>query len=389
MKIAHFDTIAGISGDMTLGAFISAGLPVNELSDELKKLQLPGIEMEASHVVRHGIAGVKAEVITLEDHPAHRSLHDIIEIIETSNLTKKVKETAKRIFRVLAEAEAIVHHQDIQKIHFHEVGALDSIADIVGTAICLDKFGIEAVYSTPVKLGSRGIIDTEHGKLPLPGPATLEILKGYPTILTDIPMELTTPTGAAIIKALSAGMLLDRQMTTSAIGYGAGSRETDRLPNLLRVVIGDISPEYLTSTDILIEANIDDMNPEIYPYVIEQFLSHGVNDAFLVPVIMKKGRPGIILSVLTDKAKLDDIAKIFFAETTTLGIRISEVSRCMLERSEVQVATKFGTVKMKKIVIDGKNKFLPEYEECKRIAIETALPLPDVYRLLERETGGV
>jgi pyridinium-3,5-bisthiocarboxylic acid mononucleotide nickel chelatase len=388
MKILHFDTIAGISGDMTLGAFVSAGLPVDELSDELKKLHLPGIELEASHIIRHGIAAVKVNVLVSEAHTSHRSLHDILNILETSNLSAKVKETATKIFYVLGEAEATVHCQDIQKIHFHEVGALDSIVDIVGAAVCLEIFGIDAVYSTPIKLGSGGMIDTEHGKLPLPGPATLEILKGYPTIMTDIPMELTTPTGAAIIKAMSLGTLSDEEIRVHAIGYGAGSKESKEFPNLLRIVVGEMLPEYLGSTDLLIEANIDDMNPEVYPYVVEQFLSHGAKDAFLVPIIMKKGRPGIVLSVLTDRTKLDEISRIFFSETTTLGVRVTGVSRRMIDREDTRLATKFGLVKMKKILLGGKSKFVPEFEECKRIAIEKKMPLLEVYQVLQRETGG-
>jgi pyridinium-3,5-bisthiocarboxylic acid mononucleotide nickel chelatase len=388
MKILHFDTLAGISGDMTLGAFVSAGLPVDELSDELKKLHLPGIELDASHIIRHGIAAVKVNVLVSEAHPSHRSLRDILNILESSTLSTKVKETATKIFHVIGEAEAKVHHQDVQKIHFHEVGALDSIVDIVGTATCLEKFGIEAVYSTPIKLGSGGVIDAEHGKLPLPGPATLEILKGYPTIMTDIPMELTTPTGAAIIKALSSGILTDEEIRIHAIGYGAGYRESKEFPNLLRIVVGEILSEYLVSTDFLIEANIDDMNPEIYPYVVEQFLSHGAKDAFLVPIIMKKGRPGIILSVLTDRASLDEMSRIFFSETTTLGLRVSEVSRRMIDREDICLETKFGLVQMKKVLIDGKSKFIPEFEECKRIAVQNKMPLLEVYQVLQRDADG-
>lgn len=388
MKILHFDTFAGISGDMTLGAFVSAGLSIDELSDELKKLGIPGIELEASHIIRHGIAAVKVNVLTSDAHAPHRSLRDILNILESSKLSTKVKETATKIFHVLGEAEAIVHHQNIQKIHFHEVGALDSIADIVGAAICIEKFGIDTVYSTPVKLGSGGMIDTEHGKLPLPGPATLEILKEYPTIMTDIPMELTTPTGAAIIKAMSSGILNDEAIRIHAVGYGAGSKESQKFPNLLRIVVGEMLPEHHMSTDFLIEANIDDMNPEIYPYVVEKFLSHGAKDAFLVPIIMKKGRPGVILSVLTVRSKLDDMSKIFFSETTTLGVRISEVSRRMIDREDAHLETKFGLVQMKKVLIGGKSKLVPEFEECKRIAFENKIPLIEVYKVLQRETGG-
>jgi uncharacterized protein (TIGR00299 family) protein len=383
MKIAYFDTIAGVSGDMTLGAFISAGLPVDELRHEIEKLNLQGVELEASHLQRNGITAVKLDVIISSRQTHHRHLKDIYAMIDGSSLSARVKRDAKNIFMEVAKAEAHVHNSTIEKIHFHEVGALDSIVDIVGAAICLEKFGIEQVYSSPVRVGSGGFVDTEHGKLPLPGPATSEILKQYPTVLTDTPFELTTPTGAAIIKTMSAGILASEQMRVESIGYGAGTREIPHVPNLLRIMIGELPQQFERDEVVLVETNIDDMNPEIYPYVIEKLLAEGANDAYLTPIIMKKGRPGTVLSVLVERAKLDDIVKIIYAETTTLGVRVLPVQRIKLNRTQKEIQTDLGTVKVKVVDRGGQKEYVPEFEECKRISRERNIPLKDVYRQLE------
>lgn len=387
MRIVYFDTIAGISGDMTLGAFVSAGVSLDTLSAELRKLNLRGVELEARHVERNGIAAVNVEVIVSDRQTHHRSLLDVTNIIEKSTLSTRVKENAKKIFHELARAEAKVHNTPIEKIHFHEVGALDAIADIVGSAICLEILKAERVYSSPVKLGSGGFVDTEHGRMPNPVPAVLEILKEYPTILTDIPFELTTPTGAAIVKALSSGTLKTEKMLVETIGYGAGTRELDEMPNLLRVLIAELPVEYDEDEMVIVETNIDDMNPEIYPYVMEKLLAAGAHDAYTVPVIMKKGRPGILLSALTQRTNLDTIVEVIFRETTTLGVRIQHVERKKLARTQRQVPTSLGMVNVKVINMDGKEKLVPEFEECKRIALEKRMPLVEVYDRLEREFG--
>ena len=385
MKVAYFDTIAGISGDMTLGAFVSAGFSVNELSSQLNKLNLSGFELEARHVERSGIVAVKIDVI-ISDHPKyHRHLKDIYELINTSALSSRVKEQAKKIFHEIGVAEAKVHDSTLEKVHFHEVGAVDSLVDIVGTAICLEHFGIEDVFSSPVKLGSGGFVDTEHGKMPIPTPATLEILKAYPTILTEIASELTTPTGAAIIKSLSKGVLSAERIRVQSIGYGAGSKEIQEVPNLMRVIIGELDPDYTTDEVVSIETNIDNMNPEIYPYVIEELLSAGAHDAYVIPVVMKKGRPGVILSTLAERSKLDDILAVIFRETPTLGVRIQPIERRKLKRRQKQIQTSMGSVNVKAITNNGRELLAPEFEECKRIAREKNLPLIEVYKLLEKE----
>jgi hypothetical protein len=385
MKIAYLDTIAGISGDMTLGAFISAGVSLDRLIAELGKLRLGGFEVTAKHLQRNGITAVRVDVVISEAPKYHRHLADINAIIEGSDLNLAVKDRAKKIFHEVAVAEAKVHDSTIEKVHFHEVGAIDSLVDIVGTSICMEELGIERVFSSPVKIGNGGTIKTQHGVMPIPTPATSEILKGYPVILTDIPFELTTPTGAAIIKALSHGTLTFEQLRVSSIGYGTGTRELPGLPNLLRVVIGELEPRSDRDEIVVIETNIDDMNPEILPYVIEKLITAGANDAFLTPILMKKGRPGQLLSALVERSRMEEILSIIFRETTTLGVRIQHVERRKLARAQKSVQTSLGTVTAKSVIIEGVEKLIPEFEECKRIALEKNLPLKEVYSILDRE----
>lgn len=399
MTIAYFDTFAGISGDMTLGAFIHAGVPLEHLQIELKKLGIGGYSLHSRIIERSAISAVKIDVEIEGEHHHHheshhnhehshgkaRSLKDILSLIKSSELSAQIQRRAEKIFTVIGEAEAKIHNTTIDKIHFHEVGAVDSIVDIVGTCICLEFFNIEKIYSSPIHLGSGGFVNTQHGTMPIPTPATVEILKDYPTVLTNISSELTTPTGAGIIKALSSGTLSLEQLNVKRIGYGAGTKELEHVPNLLRVFIGEFNPVYETDELVSVETNIDDMNPEVYPFVIEKLLSRGAHDAYLIPVIMKKGRPGIVLSALVHRGKLDDVVKIIFEQTTTLGVRIQTVERKKLQRDSKTIVTRFGNVKVKSIVANGVERLVPEFEECKRIALEKNIPLKDVYRLLESE----
>jgi len=383
--IAYLDTIGGISGDMTLGAFVSAGMPFDTLANELAKLGLEGFELQASHIERSGIVATKIDVVVSQQPHYHRHLKDINELIDRSSLSQSVKERAKKIFLEVARAEAVIHGSTIEKIHFHEVGAIDSLVDIVGASICIEFFNIDEVYSSPVKVGGGGFVKSAHGKLPVPTPATMEILKDYPVVLTDIQHELTTPTGAAIVKALSRGMFPTARLKATAIGYGAGTKEFEAIPNLLRVMIGKIDQEYETDTVIVVEANIDDMNPEIYPYVIERLMEAGAYDAFVLPVLMKKGRPGMILSAITERGKLDAVNAVIFKETTTLGVRTIPSERFKLPRSSREVKTSLGPVKVKVVVNEGTERIVPEFEECKRIAREKNMALKDVYKILEKE----
>lgn len=385
MRIAYFDTIAGIAGDMTLAAFVSAGLPIDELAAELRKLGLGGFELSAAHVRRSHIDAVHIDVTITDPPKFHRDPVTIDRLIAASGLSDGVKSTARQIFGVLAQAEAKVHNAPLEKVHFHEVGAVDSIVDIVGAAIALERMGIERVYSSPVRLGSGGLITTQHGIMPVPAPATMEILRDYPTVLTSIPHELTTPTGAAIIKALSVGVLDTERFSVSAIGYGAGTKEFAEVPNFLRVMIGELPGEAEEEQIVTVETNIDDMNPQIYPALIEDLLRAGAHDAYLVPIIMKKGRPGILLSVMTGRAALDTVVGIIYRQTTTIGLRIQHVGRKKLPRRQLDVATSFGPVKAKAVIRDGKEVIAPEFEEARRIAQALGRPLPDVLRALEQE----
>jgi len=385
MRIAFLDTIGGISGDMTMAAFVSAGLPVETLQAEVGKLGIGPVELIARHVTRSAITAVQLDVVVPHAHDHHRTLREIESIITSGSLSAGVTERALATFRLIAEAEAKIHDTTLDHVHLHEVGAPDSIVDVVGAAVCLEYFGIERLYSTPVRLGSGGMISTQHGTMPTPAPATLEILKGYPTVMTGYPYELTTPTGAAIIRALSSGTLTDDVITPKTVGYGAGSKEFPEVPNLLRVVIGSTPGSPSLEELLIVETNIDDMNPQVYPYLIETLLASGAHDAYLVPVIMKKGRPGILLSVMVGRSGLDNVVETIYRETTTIGLRIITTGRRKLRREENRAQTSFGTVKVKVVERGGKEVATPEFEECRRIAREQNLPLLDVMRTLERE----
>ena len=388
MKIAYLDTIGGIAGDMTMAAFVSAGLPFDDLASELKKLNLGDFELVAKHVRRNAIDAVHIDVVITREPHYHRHLHDILALIDASGLHEGVKSRARAIFTVIAEAEARIHDSNIDKVHFHEVGALDSLVDVVGVSICMQKFGIQRVYSSPVRLGNGGFVNTQHGIMPTPAPASLEILKDYPTVLTSIREELTTPTGAAIVKALSTGTLDEEVIKVQSIGYGAGTKEFKEIPNFLRLIVGELEPEFEKEQIMVVETNIDDMNPQVYPFLIEQLLAAGAHDAYLVPIVMKKGRPGILLSVMVGQGKMNDIIGLIYRETTTIGLRVQRIGRMKLPRRESVAQTSFGPVKAKSVVRDGKEVIAPEFEECKRIAREKGLPLLEVVRLLERELSG-
>lgn len=409
MKIAYFDTFAGIAGDMALGAFISAGLDANYLQQEIEKLNLGDVHLEVRKVVRSGITAAKVDVVVHgeietvkdlgSDHHAHghsragshhdhghgKSYLEIKHLIEGSRLTDAVKAKSIAVFGKLAEAEAKIHDTTVEKIHFHEVGAVDSIVDIVGAVICMELTGVERLYTSPIRVGSNGYIEAQHGVLPVPAPATLEILKGYPILFNDVSHELTTPTGAAIVSALSAGVLKEQAIEVESIGYGAGSREMERLPNLLRVVIGTIGSKTEEDHVLLVEANMDDINPQLIPYTIEKVLEAGATDAYVTPVLMKKGRPGFLLSVLTSESKLEGVTAVIYRESTTLGMRIQAIRRSKAHRELRTAETSFGTVQVKESVIEGKVRVAAEFEECRRIAEEKGLPLPDVMRKINAE----
>jgi hypothetical protein len=385
MKIAYFDTIGGIAGDMTLSAFVSAGLPLDVLARELGKLGLQGVELRGSHVMRNGITAVHIDVIFPAGARRHRHLKDITTIIQGSSVSERVKADALHVFGLLANAEATIHNTSVEKVHFHEVGAVDAIVDIVGAAICLEYFGIDRVYTSPVKVGSGGLVTTEHGALPTPTPATMEILRGYPIVHTGNPHELTTPTGAALVRGFSSGILAEQQIIVDAIGYGAGTQELADLPNLLRVCIGTMAGAEETDHVHVIETNIDDMNPQIFPHLIETVLASGAIDAYLTSVVMKKGRPGHLLTVLATEEKVGALAEVLTSNTTTIGLRVQRVSRKKLPRRELFVETSFGRIRAKAVLRDGKERISAEYDECRRIAEEKGIPLIEVMNRLNNE----
>ena len=383
MRIAYFDIISGISGDMTLGACVDAGVSFEVLRDELRTLPLEGYTLTRRTISRSHISAVKIDVDIVgggaEHH--HRGYSDIVRIIDGSRLSEHVRESAKAMFLTLARAEAHVHGSTVEEVHFHEVGAVDSIVDIVGTAICLDLLGIERVYTSAVRTGSGATVQTQHGRMPVPAPATIEILRDYPVALTDIPHELTTPTGATIVATLSEGVLDgDVPFTVSAVGYGAGSKDIPGTPNLLRLLVGSIPDAPQGERLLQLDTNIDDMPPELLPHVIERLLESGARDAWLTPVLMKKGRPAHVLSVLADEAHRETLLGVMYAETSTLGIRVQPVARRILPREQQRADTRFGQVTVK-VIHHGEHRIrVPEYEECRRIARERNLPLIQVYR---------
>lgn len=378
MKIAYFDCFSGISGDMILGALIDAGLDSKELESELGKLKISGFKLRMEKTVRKGISGTKFSVDINERH-VERHLKDIIEIVDQSDLGDEVKNLSKKIFKELARVEAKIHNKNIEEIHFHEVGGLDSIIDVIGSVIGINKLSIEAVYSSKVHVGT-GFVECEHGTIPVPAPATLELLKGIPIYSKGIKAELVTPTGACILKTLSKSFGVVPEMKVRKIGYGSGSRDLE-IPNLLRVYIGETNNgKYEKDEVILIETNLDNMSPELFDYTCETLLKQGVLDVFMTPIFMKKTRPATMLSVLTTPDKLDKAISIIFAETTTLGVRIQRVERKKLVRGIISVKTRFGEIKVKVSKIGKQIKNIaPEYENCKEIAIKQQIPLKDVY----------
>ncbi|MGB2630496.1 MAG: nickel pincer cofactor biosynthesis protein LarC [Candidatus Omnitrophota bacterium] len=378
MKVAFFDCFSGISGDMVLGALVDLGIELGFLESELASLGLEGYKIRHDKAVRRGISGSKVKV---EDtaRRTERSYKDIVGLIEESRLSSGVKTTSLKIFKNLAIVEGKIHGMDHEEVSFHEIGGTDSIIDIVGTAVSLEKLGIERVYSSKVHVG-RGFVECGHGKLPVPAPATLELLEGIPVYSTGIEGELVTPTGAAILKSVSRGFGNMPEMKIGRVGYGAGDKDYN-IPNLLRVVIGEASISgYDADRVFLVETNIDDMNPEFFGHIFSLLEKEGCLDVFMTPVYMKKNRPATLLSVLAGPEKLDDILSVIFSETTSIGVRIREVERRKLSRQKISVMTEFGEIEVKVGRMDGEIKNIaPEYESCRKIALEKRVPLKDVY----------
>jgi hypothetical protein len=384
MKIAYFDCFSGISGDMTLGALVDAGVELSALEAELRRLNLPNWKISAEKVKRGAIFATQVKVEAAETHH-HRGLTEILRLIAQANLALRIADRATRIFRRLGEAEAKVHQVDIEKVHFHEVGAVDAIIDIVGAAIGFELLGIDEFACSSLDVGA-GNVKTAHGILPVPAPATAELLRGSPTYSSGILKELVTPTGAAIATTLATRFGDMAPINLQSIGYGAGSADLAARPNILRLLIGDaVGMEKGERWDLpvtVIEANLDDMNPQIYGYFVEQALDAGALDVFSTPVQMKKNRPGILVTLLCESASENKLIDLIFRETTTIGVRTHEVRRRTLEREIVPVATPLGEVRMKVSRMNGTMlNATPEYEDCRQIAAQKGIPLKQVIAL--------
>ena len=395
MRIAYFDCFAGISGDMTLGALIDAGLDPALLQAELDKLNLSGLSATFHPTTKHGIAGTRAE-LHVADHPVSpaeehhvdlehchapgsvRHLEDILSIIRHSHLEESVKTTSARVFQRLTEAEARVHGLAPEEVHLHEVGALDAIGDVVGAVAGLRLLNIDQVYASPLRFGT-GLVECAHGHYPVPVPGVLALCEQVPCEQTQIRAELVTPTGAALITTLAESFGPPPAMRQEGVGYGAGRRDLDEVPNLLRVRIGETIPDLHQDRAVLVEANIDDMNPEVYGYLFDLLLERGARDVYITPVHMKKGRPGNLLSVLADETELEVVINTLLTETTTIGVRFHRVERRKLERRIITVSTPYGPVRVKVCYLDDQRRLAPEYDDCAHLARQQNVPILAIY----------
>ena len=393
MRALYFDAFAGVSGDMTVGALLALGLDLEQLRAELATLPVHGYALRAERRLVNAITAVKFDVDLHGAHGhahghahehehehAHRSFGEIRRMIEGSGLTPRVKETALAIFGRLAEAEGRVHGVPAEAVTFHEVGAVDSIVDIVGTAIGLVALAVDRVYVSALPLGS-GLVRSQHGVIPVPGPATVELLRGFPVRVGDGASELITPTGAAIVAALARPGEVVPPLQIEAVGYGAGTRTLPDRPNVLRLLLGRVVPASAGDEVIEIAATIDDANPELYAYALDAVFAAGARDAWLIPAQMKKGRPGVVLHALADPWARDAVAAAILRETTAIGLRFHAVQRVVLPREVVSVETPFGPVRVKIAVApDGTRNVAPEYEDCRQVAAERGVALKVVYQ---------
>ncbi len=382
-KIAYFDCFAGISGDMCLGALVDAGVDISDIKRGLKKLPIQNYSLTSKKVLRGSISATKVDVIIKAEGKRQKAKgkkwKDIEKTIKTSQLSEKIKQKGLHIFKRLFEAEARVHGEPFDKVHLHELGGTDCLVDIFGALIGLDILGIEKIYVSSINLGS-GSVKTEHGMLPVPAPATAELLKGYPVYSSEIPFELTTPTGAAIVSGMNADPYSLSEITIEKIGYGAGNRDIANMSNTLRILIGKEanagkSKEFVT----VIETNIDDMNPQFYEYVMEMLFKAGAHDVFLENIIMKKGRPAVKLTIISEESDIDKISSILFQETTTIGLRFYKAHRRTLDRKIKKIKTKYGDVRIKVSTSKGNIvNISPEYEDLKAIAKKTKIPIKKI-----------
>jgi uncharacterized protein (TIGR00299 family) protein len=391
--LAYFDCFCGISGDMTLGALIDLGTPLEWLQKELSRLPLKGFHLTAKRVIRNGMTA-NLVTVEVEAHGPSRDFKKIRSLLENCPLSEAVKSRSLDIFGKLARAEARIHGCSVEEVHFHEVGAIDAIVDIVGTALCLEKLGIEKVVASQIPLGT-GFVECRHGKLPVPAPATIEILKDVPVYGTEIADELVTPTGAAIIASVAESFGPLPPMHVEKTGYGAGQRDLKDRPNLLRIINGtpadlkkDLRDRLQADEIIILETCIDDMNPELFGFIMERLFADGAMDVYWIPVQMKKNRPGTMVQVLCDESCKERLIERLLTETTSLGVRYYKAGRRLLFREQYTVRTSLGEIQVKKVKdLDGGFRFIPEYEVCKKIALQRKLPLRVVYDTIIKEAA--
>jgi uncharacterized protein (TIGR00299 family) protein len=394
-RVAHFDATTGAAGDMILGALIDAGAPLDEIRAALSTLPLPAFRIEATEVRHRGFRALRLAV-DAPDETDHRHLPDVKKVLAAGELPRPVLAAAVRVFERLAEAEARSHGIPLEKVHFHEVGAADAILDIAGSALALHLLGVDDVTFSPLALGT-GEVATAHGLIPVPVPAVLELTRGVPTVRTDVPFELLTPTGAAILTTLGRPAA-DVPIVAERVGVSCGSRELPDRPNLLRVTLGTSARSagpndripWEADEVVVLETNLDDMSPEILPAVLEDLLAAGALDAFLTPVLMKKGRPGHLLTVLVEESAAEKIAALLFRETTTFGLRRSKQPRWKLARESREIETPWGPLRVKVGDLGGgRKRVTPEFESCRAIADRTGRPLLEVYRAVEEHIRSI
>jgi hypothetical protein len=380
--IAYADCPSGLSGDMFLAACLDLGVPLETIESGLDALDLRGYSLKTWTEPKQGLMARRLEVLVEEKQHPHRAYRDIKALILAAALPAGVGAKAMSVFERLAEAEGRIHGLAMDEVHFHEVGAVDSIVDVVGVCLALNHLGVTRLVASPLPLGS-GFVETAHGRLPLPAPATLALLTGTPTYGTGLPFELVTPTGAALIKTLADGFGPQPAITLTGVGYGAGSRNLPDRPNLMRLVLGQAEEAAGLEKLTVGEANLDDMNPEFLPHLLERLLSAGALDAWLTPIQMKKGRPAFTCSFLARPGRVAELASVLFSESSTLGLRTYPVDRLALRREEQVVSTEWGEVKVKAVHRQGRVELVPEFEACRRIAEESRLPLREVYARLQ------
>jgi len=380
MKQLHFDCFSGVSGDMILGALVDAGLPLADLAKGLKAVRLVGYALRAATVKRGGVPATKVDVVIARGARAPLELRRIQRLIASSRLPDRVKDQGREVFQRMAQAEARAHRVPVSRVHFHEVGVVDSLVDVLGSLLGCHLLGVEVVTASAVNLGA-GTIECEHGTLPVPGPAVAALAAGIPVYSAGPSRELTTPTGLAVLSVLAQDFCALPVMRPVAIGYGAGTADPSGWPNALRVFLGEPVPAVLGEQDVIVqlETNLDDLNPQAYETVMARLFEAGAVDVTLAPVIMKRGRPGIVLTALAPPPKADAVAAVVLAETTSLGVRLQEVRRRLLARQMESVPLRGGTVRIKVATVGrGRTKASPEYQDCKRIADQTGRPVREI-----------